>query len=102
MGILLENRGEELPERCEVVQDPEATPVGREHEVAEAWLHRNTVNRRGREVVLQGLPFLAVVEGDKEAILESQIQEPTSRWILTQHVAVGEGGSRQSCRDLLP
>ncbi len=40
-----------------ICQDPESTPVGRDHEIIEMLLHSDAVHRGMRQVVLQRLQF---------------------------------------------
>lgn len=52
----------DLAQRADVVQNPEASPVGRRQQVAETLLDGQPIDRRVGQVGLQGTPANAVVE----------------------------------------
>src|SRR5262249_17898009 len=52
----------ELLERREVVEDPEAASVGADNEILKMILDDDPMNRRMRQIVLQWLPTVAIVE----------------------------------------
>jgi hypothetical protein len=65
--------GTHLPQRGDVVQNPEPPAVGRHYQVREMFLHRDAVHRCRRKIRLERLPILAVVEGDVERVFGPQI-----------------------------
>src|SRR6185437_11097466 len=52
----------QIAQRRYVVENPRAAAVGGNHEIVELLLHGDPVDRRVRQVELQRLPVLTVVE----------------------------------------
>src|SRR5215472_11636314 len=50
------------------------------------------MNRRSREIHLQTLPVIAVVEGDRDARLRARVQQSTTLRVLAHYVDVAGGG----------
>lgn len=76
VGRRSSHRIRELPERRQVVEDPEPAPVRPHDEIAEVLLHHEPVDGRGRQIVDECLPVVAVVERNVHAVLGAQEQEP--------------------------
>ena len=91
-----------LAERRDVVQNPGAAAVGADDEIVEVLLHDEPVRRRVRQVVLQRLPVLAIVERHVHAVLRPEIQEATLHGILAHAVRVAEHRMRDAVRNQLP
>src|SRR5690349_9219657 len=65
-------------------------------------LNRHSVDGRVRQSGLQRRPKLAVIEGDVQAVLGAEIQEPPPNGILTNDVRVAQWALRNSIDDQLP
>ena len=91
----------QLLQRRDVVQDPEAAPVGPHHQVVEVFLHLDPVHRRHRHVVHERLPVVPVVERDVEDVLGAEIEEPGPHRILVDVARVAERTVRDALDDLL-
>src|SRR5579864_2022043 len=92
----------EAPQRRHVVEDPEAAAVGGQHQVAEALLHGDAVDRGVGQAARQRLPAPAVVERDVEAVLGAQVEEAAPRRVLAQGMDVGERAARDAVDDRRP
>ena len=84
----------ERPQRGHVIHDPESAPVGRDHEVGA--VHIDVSDGGARQVRLQRLPMVAIVERYVDAMLGARIQQSPAHRILPHHVhrlhrpAIGE------------
>ncbi len=67
--LLLRNGIVVLPQRADVIKDPEGAAVSRDDQIV--VLDDQVVDRRHRQVQLQRLPLAAVVERDVDALLGS-------------------------------
>ena len=84
-----------LPERGQVVEDPEAPAVGRGDQVGEALLHGQPVDRGVGQVGLQRFETRAVVEGDPHGVLRAEVEEARPGGVFADGVGVTVGGLRQ-------
>ena len=75
--------GRDAAQRRQIVQDPERTPMRRDHEVRA--LDLEVVDRGDGEVRAPAPPGRAVVEGDVEPGLGSHVQHPRTRRIGPNH-----------------
>ena len=66
----------ELLEGRDVIQDPETTSIGPDHQVVEMLLDHQPMHGRVGEVGLKRLPVRPVIEGDVDPVLRSGVQEP--------------------------
>ena len=84
MSALSQHRIGELLERGDVVHDPEAPAVGRDHQIVEMLLHHDPGHRGMRKIALQRQPVLAGVERDVDGVLGAEVEQPRrtgSSWI---------------------
>ena len=102
MHFLRRHLGGELLQRGDVVQDPEAPPVGGNHQIVEVLLDRDVVDRRMRQVALERLPQLAIIERDVERVLGAQVEEPAPNRIFLDPVGIAERRLRNPRHDQLP
>ena len=84
-----------LPDRGDVVEDPESAAVGRGDQVRKALLDRQPVDRGVGQVRLQGLERPAVVEGDVHRVLRPQEQQAGAHRVLPDGVGVAVGVLRE-------
>ena len=88
--------GPDLAQGAESVQDPEAAPVGGDDEVVAVDLE--VAHGDARQVELQRLPVVAVVERDVHAELGGGVQQAPPRRVLADRVdevAVADAGHDQ-------
>ena len=88
----------DLPERADVVQDPDAAAVRADDQIVA--VNREVAHGRGRQVQLQRLPVVAVVERDEDAELGAGVEQTAPLRILFDRLQVDAG--RKTARDLLP
>ena len=92
------HRGVELTERRDVVEHPERTPVRGDDQVVVPLVE--ITDRGHRQVELQRLPVVAVVERDVDAELGAGEEQPRADLVLANRVHVG--AVRDPAVDLLP
>ena len=90
--------GGRVPQHADVVQDPEAAAVRRDDQIV--VLDRQVAHRRRRQVQLQRLPVVAVVERHEDGELGAREQQSAARRILFDRLHVD--ARRQTARDRLP
>ena len=83
---------------AEVVHDPEAAAVRRDHEVVEVLLHHDARHRRVRQVVLQRLPQLAVIERDVDRVLGADVEHAATLRVLVDDLRVAQHALRDAVR----
>ena len=89
--LLARESGVGLPERRDVVQDPESAAVGGDHHVVS--VHVDVAHRGHREVELEGLPGVAAVERDVHALLGAGVKEAGANGVLAQRVDEAAAGN---------
>ena len=82
-----------LAQRTNVVENPERAAMRRGDKVI--VLHRQVVNRRGRQVELQRLPMCPVVDGEIHSGLRAGIEQSFDLWDLR---APSERRPQRECR----
>ncbi len=95
---LLREIGVHLIQRRDVIQHPERATVGSGDQVGA--LHDQIVNRADRQVALERLPVLAVVERDVDTLLGPGVEQPLLVGIFAD--GPGEVVLRNPVRDLRP
>ena len=80
----LEDGRLQLPQRRDVVEDPEPPPVRSRHEVV--VLHHEVAHRRRRHVHPQGLPAVSPVERDPDLPFRSRVQQVPPLRVLAHGV----------------
>src|SRR5207247_11180042 len=85
MEFLRGEAGSVLPDRREVVQDPEAAAVRRGDQVS--VLDREIVQRHRRQVLLEPLPVRPIVEGHPDAALGPGIEEPRAGGVVAPQLS---------------
>src|SRR5260370_30484683 len=98
----IERLWRDLAQRRNVVQDPEAAPVGRDREIAEVLLHGQPVDRRVRQVVLKREPLDPVVERHVKRVLGAKVEQPLPHRILPDAVRVVHWAARKRFRKRAP
>ena len=78
----------DLLQRRDVVHDPEAAAVGRDHQVVEVLLHDDAGHRRVRQIVLQRQPALSIVERHEDGVLEAEVQQAPPHRVLADDLRV--------------
>src|SRR5713101_6597827 len=95
----------ERPERRQVIDDPDAAAVRRQHQVAIARMDLQIAHRDAREVAAAELrPAPATVDGDEETELGPQEEQILFHRVFLDHVRIaahGAGGARDA-RPALP
>jgi len=86
MRILARRRRRNLPQRRQVVQNPERAPVRRRDQVV--VFHFQIVHRHGRQVLLQRFPVRAVVERHQHSRLRPRVEQPFAFRVLAHHAAL--------------
>src|SRR5208282_1453037 len=100
MNILAVRLVVELPQRLDVVKNPEGAPVRGDDQVV--VVHCEVVDGSLREIHLQRLPVRAVVVRDEDAGFGSRVKKAAVLWVLADHVNVrGVGNSIRQLRPLL-
>ena len=102
MHRLLNHLRCELLERGQVVENPEAAPVGGDDQVVKAFLHLNAVHRRVRQIHLQRLPVLPIVERHVHRILSPEVQEAAANRIFLDAVCPAQHAVWNPVGDRLP
>ncbi len=86
----------ELLQGRDVVQNPEPPAIGGHHQVVEVLLDRKPIHGRLGEIGLQRYPVPAVIEGHKEGVLGSEVEQARPNRILTDHVDIAEDSTWES------
>ena len=81
-----------LTERRDVIEDPKSPAVSGQHKIVKMLLHGNAVHRHMRQIVLEALPMLAIVEGDVQSIFGAEIKQSAARGIFLNAMGVAESG----------
>src|SRR5207302_10538804 len=92
------SRVSHLAQRCDVVENPEGASVRRDHQVV--TVDREIANRTDRQIELQRLPVLTVVERDISSEFGSGEEQPPALRIFPNRAQ--EGWSGNAVRDRLP
>ena len=87
-----------LTQRREVVENPERASVSGGDEVVA--MHSEIANVRRREIQLQGLPVVAIVEGNVECVFGSGVEQAFAHGIFADDARDPIG--LQTCGDFLP
>src|SRR5215471_12539863 len=87
----------ELPQRREIIEDPEAAAVSADDQVA--IVHYQIADRCSQHVQPQRLPVLAVIEADEDSEFRSGEQQAFAHRILAYRV---HRAIREPAHDLLP
>ena len=87
-----------LTQRREVIENPEGAAVGGGDEVVA--MHGEIANIGGREIQLQGLPVVAIVEGNVECVFGSGVEQAFAHGIFADHA--GDPIGLQASGDFLP
>ena len=87
MCVLRGDRGADLAQRAQIVQNPERTAVSGDGEVV--IVNDEVVNRRVRKIVLKRLPVRAVVKGNPDAGLGPRVKQSFAPGIFAHGVDVG-------------
>ena len=90
--------GLHLPQRLDVVEDPETAAVRPQDDIA--VLHHQVADRRIRQVLLQSRPAIAVVQRHIDAVLGAEEQEPLPHRVFADRA--GEVSGSDSLDDLRP
>ena len=91
-----------LAQGGDVVEDPDAATVRRDHQIVELLLHHEPVHRCVRQVHLQRLPVLAIVERHVGAVLGAEIEQPALDRIFAHAMRVAQHRVRDAVRDQFP
>lgn len=94
--------GRHLFQRREVVEDPEASPIGGHRHVVKVLLHGDPVDRRVRQVGLHRLPVLAAVEREVEAVLGAGEEQSAAHRVLADAMSVAEHAMGNAIGDSSP
>src|SRR6266508_615755 len=89
-------------ERTQVIQNPEATSIRRNHEIVERILDHESVYWRVGQIHLQRLPAIAVVDRHAQRVLRSEIKTPAPNRILANNVSIAQWTLRNPGDDQLP
>src|SRR5438067_3077380 len=92
----------ELLEWCEVVEDPKAASVGADDEIFEVILHQDPMDRRMRQIVLQRLPRVAIIERNIERVLGPGVKQPFSNGVFLDRIGVAHRRFGNAGDDELP
>ena len=98
MGIVARDGVAQLSEGADVVNHPEPAAVRRNYQIVAVDLE--VAHRRHRQVELERLPVVSIIERDVHSTLGAGDQKPAAPWILLHRVHVHAG--RQTLCDLLP
>src|SRR5262249_9765667 len=79
-----------LAQWCEIVEDPDGTPVGADDEII--VLDGEVGDGDGRQIELEMRPGGAVVPRDEQATFAAEIEQSLAPWILTNDVQIAVGG----------
>ncbi len=102
MGRLAQHLRGHLLERGDVVHDPEAAPVGRDHQVVEPLLHHDAGDRGVGQVGLKREPPVAGVERDVDGVLGAQVEQPGTHRIFGNRPGVAQPALRDPGHDQGP
>ena len=92
--VLRQHVVRERAQRRQVVDDPDAASVRRQHQIAVARMDLEISHRHARELAAAELrPVPAAVEGDEESQLGSEEEQVLLQRVLLDHVRITAQGS---------
>ena len=92
----------QLPERCDVVQHPEAAAVRGDDEIVEVFLDGEPMHRRVRQSGLEREPVLPLVCREVHTVLGAEIEHALLDWIFADAVRVAVNALLNVAADRFP
>src|SRR5688572_5338274 len=82
----------------QVIKNPKPATISTDHEIVEVLLNHQPIDRRARQIRLQGRPVLTIVERNVEPILSANIEQTRSRRVLAHAVGITQHTGRNAVR----